>query len=117
MDAKRVGRSIAFLRSYYGMTQKEIAERLGVTDKAVSRWERGQGVPDISLLSKLSIILDTDIESILEGNLMQVELKWKGILNLEYNEENTENEEERIITEQVPVSGVEVLEESSIIVK
>ena len=36
-------------------------------------------------------------------------------LNLEYNEENTENEEERIITEQVPVSGVEVLEESSII--
>ena len=37
-------------------------------------------------------------------------------LNLEYNEENTENEEERIITEQVPVSGVEVLEESSIIV-
>ena len=38
-------------------------------------------------------------------------------LNLEYNEENTENEEERIITEQVPVGGVEVLEESSIIVK
>ena len=38
-------------------------------------------------------------------------------LNLEYNEENTENEEDRIITEQVPVSGVEVLEESSIIVK
>lgn len=38
-------------------------------------------------------------------------------LNLEYNEENTENEEKRIITEQVPVSGVEVLEESSIIVK
>lgn len=38
-------------------------------------------------------------------------------LNLEYNEENTENEEERVITEQVPVSGVEVLEESSIIVK
>ena len=38
-------------------------------------------------------------------------------LNLEYNEENTENEEERIITEQVPVSGVEVLEESTIIVK
>lgn len=38
-------------------------------------------------------------------------------LNLEYNEENTENEEERIITDQVPVSGVEVLEESSIIVK
>lgn len=54
-----------------------------MTDKAVSRWERGQGVPDISLLSRLSIILDTDIESILEGNLTHLELKWKDILNLD----------------------------------
>lgn len=86
MDAKKVGKSIAFLRKYYGMTQSSLAEQLGVTDKAVSRWERGQGVPDISLLTKLSIILDTDIESILEGNLTNLELKWKGILNLHYAE-------------------------------
>lgn len=84
MDAKKVGKSIAFLRKFYGMTQSDLAEQLGVTDKAVSRWERGHGMPDISLLTKLSIILDTDIESILEGNLTHLELKWKGILNLDY---------------------------------
>ena len=84
MDTIKVGRTIAFLRSYYGMTQRELANRLGVTDKAVSRWERGQGIPDTSLLTKLSIILDTDIESILEGNLTQRELNWKGILELNY---------------------------------
>jgi transcriptional regulator with XRE-family HTH domain len=85
LDAKKVGKSIAFLRNYYGLTQKNIADYLGVTDKAVSRWERGLGTPDISLLTKLSIILDTDIESILEGNLTNLELKWKGVLNLNYS--------------------------------
>lgn len=84
MDTKKVGKSIAFLRNFYGMTQKELAEKLGVTDKAVSRWERGIGSPDISLLTKLSIILDVDIESILEGNITHLELNWKGILALKY---------------------------------
>ena len=50
MDATKVDKSIAFLRKYYGMTQGDLAERLGVTDKAVSRWERGQGAPDISFI-------------------------------------------------------------------
>lgn len=84
MDAQKIGKSIAFLRKRYGMTQSDLADRLSVTDKAVSRWERGLGVPDISLLVKLSIILDTDIESILEGNLTHVDLRWKGILNMNY---------------------------------
>jgi transcriptional regulator with XRE-family HTH domain len=86
MDTVKVGKSIAFLRNYYGLTQKNLAEYLGVTDKAVSRWERGLGAPDISLLSRLAIILDTDIESILEGNITHLGLKWRGILNLEYAE-------------------------------
>lgn len=86
MDPKKVGKTIAFLRNYYGMTQRELAERLGVTDKAVSRWECGQGTPDISLLGRLSNVLDTDIESILEGNLTHIEIKWKGILVLNYAE-------------------------------
>ena len=84
MNAKKIGKSIAFLRKRYGMTQSDLADRLSVTDKAVSRWERGLGVPDISLLVKLSIILDTDIESILEGNLTHLDLRWKGILNMNY---------------------------------
>ena len=87
MDAKKVGKTISFLRKYYGMTQKELADRLGVTDKAVSKWEQGRGVPDISLLAKISVVLDTDIESILEGNLTHLELNWKGIISMEYSHE------------------------------
>jgi transcriptional regulator with XRE-family HTH domain len=86
MDSKKVGKTIAFLRKQYGMTQGELADRLHVTDKAVSRWERGLGSPDVSLLTQLSIILDTDIESILEGNLTSHELGWSGVLNLNYSD-------------------------------
>lgn len=86
MDPKKVGKTIAFLRNYYGMTQWELAKRLGVSDKAISRWECGQGTPDISLLGRLSNVLDTEIESILEGNLTHMEIKWKGILVLNYAE-------------------------------
>jgi transcriptional regulator with XRE-family HTH domain len=86
VDAKKVGKTIAFLRKRYGMTQGELADRLQVTDKAVSRWERGMGTPDISLLTKLSIILDTDIESMLEGNITHLELNWRGVVNLKYAE-------------------------------
>jgi len=86
VDAKKTGKSIAFLRKQYGLTQKELADRLGVTDKAVSKWERGMGGPDISLLTKLAMALDVDIESILEGNLTHLGLKWKGILVMDYPE-------------------------------
>lgn len=68
------------------MTQVELADRLGVTDKTVSKREQGRGVPDVSLLSKLSIILDTDIESILEGNLTHLKLNCKGVISMEYSD-------------------------------
>lgn len=42
MDSKKIGKTIAFLENYYDMTQRELAEKPGVTDKAVLRWECGQ---------------------------------------------------------------------------
>lgn len=86
MDAVKVGKSLAFLRKRYNMTQRCVADYLGVSDKAVSKWERGLGMPDISFLSKLSAIFDTDIESILEGNLANMDLHWCGLLELYYRE-------------------------------
>ena len=86
MEALKVGRSIAFLRKRYRMTQCTLADCLDISDKAVSKWERGLAVPDVSLLGKLSVILDTDIESILEGNIASFDVCWNGMLTMEYPE-------------------------------
>lgn len=51
------------------MTQAQLAQRLHVSDKAVSKWERGLGCPDVSLLSALSRYLEVDLEKLLSGNL------------------------------------------------
>ena len=69
MEAGKVGALIARLRGELNMTQKELAARIGVSDKAVSKWECGQGCPDISLLSTLSSVFKVNIEQLLTGEL------------------------------------------------
>ena len=54
MEAKELGKYIAKKRKEKQITQKELAKRLNVTDKAVSRWERGIGFPDINTLEPLA---------------------------------------------------------------
>jgi len=51
------------------MTQKELADALNLSDRTISKWERGIGCPDVSLLHELSNILGVNIEKILSGNL------------------------------------------------
>ena len=57
MDCAKVGDVIRKLRKEKGMTQKQLAEKMNISDKAVSKWECGNGCPDISLLRELSEIL------------------------------------------------------------
>ena len=61
MFDNKIGEKIARLRKEKGLTQKELGEKLFVTDKAVSKWERGLSLPDITLLEKLAKELDIDI--------------------------------------------------------
>lgn len=67
MDAKKTGGLIAKLRKEKGWSQTELAERVGVTNKAVSRWETGRGYPDVELLPKLAKELGVSISELLEG--------------------------------------------------
>lgn len=69
MNCDKVGRLIYCLRKEKGLTQKQLADKMNISDKTISKWERGQGLPDISLLSRLSDIFNVDIEKILSGNL------------------------------------------------
>lgn len=66
MDNNRIGKKIALLRKEKGLTQEELGKRLFITDKAISKWERGLSLPDITLLEKLADELDTDIYTILQ---------------------------------------------------
>lgn len=83
MEVEKVAKAIAYLRKRAGYTQKDLAERLGVSDKAVSKWERGLGLPDVSCLRKLSILLDTDTDSLLAGDVIHHDSGWNGVLYLE----------------------------------
>ena len=67
MNDYRFGEYICKLRSENNLSQKKLAEMLGVSDKAVSKWERGNGCPDISLLSGLAGALGTDVHVLLSG--------------------------------------------------
>lgn len=69
MDSNKVGNLIYKLRREKGMTQKQLADKMTMSDKTISKWERGLGYPDISVLSKLSCLLDVNIEEILKGDL------------------------------------------------
>ena len=67
MNSKKIGNFISEIRKEKGLTQKELGEKLFVTDKAVSKWERGLSLPDITLLNKLADILDVEVNDILVG--------------------------------------------------
>lgn len=73
IDNQRFGAFIAQLRREQGMTQKELAEKLFVSDKAVSKWERGLSLPDISLLQPLAEIFDISVTEVLSGQRIEAD--------------------------------------------
>lgn len=69
MDCSKVGALILSLRKEKNMTQRDISTKMNISDKTISKWERGIGCPDVSLLTDLSKILGVNIEKILIGDL------------------------------------------------
>ena len=67
MDNNKIGKFILNTRKEKNLTQKELGDKLFVTDKAVSKWERGVSLPDITMLNKLSKILGVSVNDILDG--------------------------------------------------
>lgn len=69
MDCQKIGDLIYKLRKEKNMTQKQLADEMNISDKTVSKWERGQGCPDISILLELSEILNINVERVLSGEI------------------------------------------------
>jgi len=69
MDLSKTGKLISELRRERRLTQREVAEKLGICAKTVSKWETGHGFPDVSLISSLSEIFSIDILKLLDGEM------------------------------------------------
>lgn len=75
------GKTIQQLRKKAGFTQKDLAKALNITDKAVSKWERGICLPDTALLPKLSLLLDMDLNFLVSTSLEEND--WVGFINIQ----------------------------------
>ena len=71
MDCAKIGSLILRLRKEKNLTQKQLAELIDVSDKTISKWERGLGCPDVSLLNRLSEVLGISVDKILSGSLFK----------------------------------------------
>jgi transcriptional regulator with XRE-family HTH domain len=78
MEQEKIGKFIKKLRKENNLTQKDLAEKYGVTYQAVSKWETGKNIPDISLLKEISKDFNVNIEDLLEGKVTK---KTKIIIN------------------------------------
>lgn len=75
MDNIKIGKYIAYKRKQKGLTQKELAEILSITDKAISKWERGTNLPDVTILPEIAKIFEISIDELLNGedNIFTIE--------------------------------------------
>ena len=80
MNQKTIGEFISKLRKEKNITQQELADKLNVTDRAVSHWENGRRLPDISLLKELGEVFNVTIDEIISGKKM-TEAEQKQLLN------------------------------------
>ncbi|MBE6687137.1 MAG: helix-turn-helix transcriptional regulator [Ruminococcaceae bacterium] len=73
MDQIKIGRFIAECRKQKNLTQMQLAEKLGITDKAISKWERGITMPDSSIMLELCSILGISVNELLSGEKINME--------------------------------------------
>ena len=73
MDQLKVGKFIAECRKQKNLTQMQLAEKLGITDKAISKWERGIAMPDTSIMLELCDILGISVNELLSGEKISME--------------------------------------------
>ena len=73
MDQLKIGMFIAQRRKNVNMTQKQLAEKLDITDRAVSKWETGKSMPDSSIMLELCSVLQITVNDLLSGEVIMVE--------------------------------------------
>lgn len=84
MDCEQMGKLLVLLRREMGLTQRQAAERLHVSEQAVSKWERGLGCPDVPLLRALAELYGVPVERLLDGDLALNDLETGNMKRLKF---------------------------------
>ena len=84
MDQEKIGLLLRQLRTQKHMTQKQLAQQIHLSDKTVSKWERGLGCPDLSVLPTLAALLEVTMEDLLSGQLPQTPPNGGNMKNLKF---------------------------------
>ena len=109
MDQARVGRFIAACRRERGLTQRQLAEQLLVSDKTISKWETGRGLPEVSLMLPLCVALGITVNDLLSGERVgEGDYRKKAEENMmELMRENAENRQR--LLQSIACGGVTVV--------
>lgn len=109
MDQIKIGRFIAQERKQKNYTQRQLADRLGISDKTISKWERGNGFPEVSLLLPLCEELDISVNELLTGELVSdTEYRKKAEENMVNLVKETQESKKKIILSAL-VAGLVIL--------
>ena len=91
MDSNKMGAFIAQVRKERGLTQLELAQKINVTDKAVSKWKRGVGFPDIKIIEALAEALGVSVSELMNGERMENAVRDSESDNISNDDILTEN--------------------------
>ena len=108
MDLTKIGNFIAECRKEHNLTQEQLADKLGITYKAVSKWECGKGLPDVSIFKELCNILGITLNELFEGRKLNIDevndLSEKNIISLMMTKKRLENI--RLLTDILITVGI-----------
>jgi transcriptional regulator with XRE-family HTH domain len=102
MDLEKIGKFIAERRKAQGLTQLELAERIHVTDRAVSKWECGRSMPDSSIMLELCEVLEIGVNELLTGEVLEMkDYNKQAELNLVSMTKQKEESDKRLLKAEV----------------
>lgn len=107
MDQLKIGKFISERRKDIGLTQKQLAEKLGITDRAVSKWETGKALPDSSIMLELCRILGITVNDLLSGEVITMDNYNKELENkLIEMVKQKEEADKRLLAVEIVVGGI-----------
>ena len=113
MDQKKIGNFLKDLRKEKSLTQEQVAEKLGVSSRTISRWETGAYMPDISMLVDIAEMYDVDVREIIDGERikenMNSEVKEVAVKMADYSKMETDNIKKWVKTMSVSMLIVSIL--------